>query len=970
MPDIGEQIGRALGADYVVERELTGGMSRVFLAHHRSLDRRVVVKVLPAELAETSGAERFTREIHLLARLQHPHIVPVLGAGVVDGLPYYLMPFIEGESLGAMLQRHGPLPIDDVWRLLRELLDALAAAHAIGVVHRDMKPDNVLLASRHAMITDFGIAKVMDDVGSTSLTATGLAIGTPLYMAPEQISGESIVDGRADLYAVGVIGFQLLTGETPFRATSATALLLAHVAQPVPSIRALRASTPAPLEAFIRRLLEKSPADRYASAEEAIAALDAAHAASTASTGTSAPVAVRPRRPWVVRALVGAVVVAAAGAIWWSRWGGGSTPLARGTLTERDRILVADLGSGATDSTGRAVTQLLRIGLAQSPAVRVVGRGDVRDVLSRMQRPADSALDDALAREVATREGIKAFVTGEIVQAGTGFVLDVRLVETATGEVLVTVRESARSSAELIPSVDRLAARLRSGIGESLADVRATPPLERITTSSLAALRYYAEADRVAGLQGGDEAIPLYDRAIAADSQFAMAWRRKGVILTNPGQPPALRARGDSALRRAMRLRDRLPERERLLLEGSLASLNERTLPDGIAAYRALVARYPDDPTGLNNLGSALTRAGRSPEAIPVLERLMRLPDATSLSYSNYLLALADVGSPGAADSARAVLEQRFRGQFDATLAHVALAMQHQRFAEADTAVARLLLGTPAEKDFALTAQVALHALRGHFADASRSYRRALALRVERGAIPADAAPVLGDVADLALRAAVSPAPAVDAALARALWRTLRQTAPALSTNGQIVQHFVKAMTALNAPADARKVLDTHDTLMSRRGYPALGPRLFAVEGRARILLAERRTDEARVALEEAGALAASNFPVYRLRAALPLATFFEQAGQPDSALAVYERFVARPMNRGMTPPGFVDLGTPMLPLAWRRIGELREARGDTTGALAAYDRFLELWATADPPYQPIVSAVRARATTLRRARG
>jgi eukaryotic-like serine/threonine-protein kinase len=974
MADTGTQIGSALGADYVIERELPGGMSRVFVARQRSLNRRVVIKLLPTDLASTTGAERFAREIQLLARLQHPHIVPVLGAGVVEGLPYYLMPFIEGESLGARLEREGPLPIEDVWRLLRELLDALAAAHAIGVVHRDMKPDNVLLAAQHAMITDFGIAKVLTDVGSTSLTATGLAIGTPLYMAPEQISGERTVDGRADLYAVGVIGYQLLTGEPPFRGSSATALLVAHVSQPVPSIAAQRPTTPPALEAFLQRLLEKAPADRYASATEAIAALDGARKSAlvapsaTPIRSVAAPRAARGAQRW--RIVVGVAALAGAAAFWWMRWGGGASPLARGTISTRDRILVADIGTGATDSTGRAITQLLRIGLAQSSAIRVVGRGDVREVLARMQRPPETLLDEAVTREIAMREGLKAFVTGDIVQAGAGFVLDARLVESATGEVLVTVRESARSAAELIAAVDRLAARLREGIGESLAQVQATPPLASITTGSLEALRHYAEAERISAIQGGEEAIPLLDQAIAADSQFAMAWRRKGVILSNPGQPPAMRARGDSVLKHALTMKQRLPERERLMLEGSVAALNERTLPAAIAAYRALVARYPDDQTALNNLASSLARAGRSREELPILEQLMRLPTATSLSYQNYLLVLAEIGSPDQADSVKAALASRFEGQFDAYVAHVELALRQQRFDEADTLVARLLRGTPSDRTYALVVQRTLLALRGHFTEASRSYRQSLELRVRRGAMPAAVAPLVGDLDELAMRATFTPSPDADRRRLRTLWRDLSQTAPNMTSNPMVARQFITAFATLGAATEAREVLNAYETVMARTGYPAVGPRVFAIEGRARVLLAERRPEEAQVALDEATAAGIDTYAPYRLRAVLPLATLFEQRGQRDSALAVYERFVTLPMRRGMSLPGNVDLGTPLLPLAWRRIGELREARGDTTGALAAYDRFLAFWATADASVQPIVTGVRTRAAALRRARG
>jgi tetratricopeptide (TPR) repeat protein len=449
-----------------------------------------------------------------------------------------------------------------------------------------------------------------------------------------------------------------------------------------------------------------------------------------------------------------------------------------------------------------------------------------------------------------------------------------------------------------------------------------------------------------------------------------MAWRRKGVILSNPDQPAAMRARGDSVLAHALTMKQRLPERERLLLEGSVASLNERTLPDAIAAYRALVARHPDDPTALNNLATSLARAGRSTEERPILDQLMRLPSATSLSYQNYLLLLADIGSPNEADSIRAALASRFEGQFDATVAHVELALRQQRFGEVDTIVARLLQGTPSDRTYALVVQRTLLALRGHFTDASRSYRQSLDLRVRRGAMQAAVAPLMGELDELATRATFTPTPAADLQRLRTLWRVVGRAAPGLASSPMVARQFMMTFAALGAAADARAVLDGYETVMARTGYPAVGPRVFAIEGRARVLLTERRPDEAQLALDEAIGAGSNTYAPYRLRAVLPLATLFEQRGQRDSALAVYERFVTLPMRRGMNLPANVDVGTHLLPLAWRRIGELREAKGDTTGALVAYDRFLEFWASADASVQPIVAAVRTHANALRRARG
>ena len=233
MTDLQSRLQAALGGVYRIERELGGwGMSRVFLADETALDRRVVIKVLPPEMSAGVNQDRFRREIQLAARLQHPHIVPLLNAGWSDELLWYAMPFIEGESLRLRLTKHGELPVRDAVQMLPEIADALSYAHDHGVVHRDIKPDNILISGRHVLMTDFGVAKaVTDSTGGQSLTSLGIALGTPAYMAPEQAAGDPHVDHRADIYAMGALGYEMLAGRPPFLGPNPQAVLAAHVTQ-------------------------------------------------------------------------------------------------------------------------------------------------------------------------------------------------------------------------------------------------------------------------------------------------------------------------------------------------------------------------------------------------------------------------------------------------------------------------------------------------------------------------------------------------------------------------------------------------------------------------------------------------------------------------------------------------------------------------------------------------------------------
>src|SRR6267143_5881700 len=519
-----DRLQAALGESYRVERELGGGgMSRVFLAQEVRLGRQVVVKVLPPELAAGVSAERFEREIRLAAALQHPHIVPLLTAGSQGDLLYYVMPHIAGESLRARIAHERELPVGDTLRILRDVCDALAYAHGHGIVHRDVKPDNVLLSGKHALVTDFGVAKaVSNSTGAATLTSLGMALGTPAYMAPEQAAGDPNVDHRADVYAVGALGYELLAGRPPFSGLSPQGMLAAQVTATPDPVTQHRATVPPALAALIMRCLAKHPADRPQSAEEIVAQLatmttptggitpQQAPLQSEISSGTAA--AIRRGHPsrvatlfafaavglltvvyFLVRVLglpdwafAGAVGLAAAGLplmLWtgvverrralagstgraavpagvhrWVTWrrallsgaagfgllglgtavymamrllgiGPVGTLVASGVLGERDRLVLADFENRTTDSTlGPSLTEALRVDLAQSGVIRLLDAAAVGQALGRMGRAAGTALDLALARELAQREGAKAVVHGQIDPLGRGYVVSADLI--------------------------------------------------------------------------------------------------------------------------------------------------------------------------------------------------------------------------------------------------------------------------------------------------------------------------------------------------------------------------------------------------------------------------------------------------------------------------------------------------------------------------------------------------------------
>jgi serine/threonine-protein kinase len=277
-PSLAARLADAVAEEYTIEGEIgRGGMGVVFAARDLKLKRRVAVKVLPPDLAYRSEIRtRFMREAQTAARLSHPHIVPIHGVGDNDGLVYFVMGYVDGESLGARLKRRGKLPIEEARRIMKETADALGLAHTMGIVHRDVKPDNILLdgTRRRVMVTDFGIAKALSEVGTGTLTGTGVAIGTPTYMSPEQAAGEGEIDARTDIYSLGVVAYEMVTGRVPFKAPTVPAILMKQITEPAPDIMAGRPDCPEELAATIMRCLEKDPESRWPTADALRRALD------------------------------------------------------------------------------------------------------------------------------------------------------------------------------------------------------------------------------------------------------------------------------------------------------------------------------------------------------------------------------------------------------------------------------------------------------------------------------------------------------------------------------------------------------------------------------------------------------------------------------------------------------------------------------------------------------------------------
>ena len=1044
MSEFIDRLQSTLGGAYRVQRELGGGgMSRVFLAEETRLGRKVVVKVLPPDMAAGVNADRFEREIQLAASLQHPHIVQLLTAGASDDLLYYVMPFIEGESLRAKLAREGALPMGEVMRILRDVVDALAYSHRHGVVHRDIKPDNVMLAGKHALVTDFGVAKAVSASsggGHTSLTSLGIALGTPAYMAPEQAAADPRVDHRADLYAVGALAYEMICGRPPFAAPTPQAMLAAHISERPDPPSKYRSAVPPTMNELVLRCLEKNPADRWQSADEVLGRLEALATPTGGLTPvsttpvnevrTEAEAALRKAQPVRVATMfalatllvvggafgltrllglpdwiwIGAAVLMAAGlpiilytgrverkrAValtmgtlrfepepahhGWFTWrrairggwvalgvlvlltagfivsrltgiGPGRTLLTAGVLGAEDRILLLDFENRTTDSAlGRSVTEALRIDLAQSRVMRLVNTSDLTAALQRMGKAPEAEMDLALARDLGQREGIKAIVAGEITTLGAGYVLSARVLSAATGETLIPLRETAADASELIAAVDRLSKALRGKVGESLRSIRAAQPRERVTTASLSALRLYTEGVEASDVGRNEEGARLLRRAVEEDSTFAMAWRKLGVILNRTGQ--ASQAEIDDAVTRAFRLRDRLPPVERYLAEAYYHNTITRDQERSAAAYRAVLDVDPDEPTALNNLSIHLTSVGRADEAEALLRHLVEIRQFQT-GYTNLFGALIAQEKDAAADSVLREVKRRWPDGVTALQLEVARETSHRDYQAADSV------------------------LRAH----ARDPRTDPSARLRYAYFKITVAGTLGQLDRMSEEAG-------------ALRSTLLTVNPGLALGLEFLPTTLRARL-LNRPADGAAAVDSALRRTPLASMPAPDrpfqwiARIYAAAGRAQEVRQfheqwkqanpedrrpkfEELTWEGILALSEgrwrdaAQSFDASQAVIKCTPCGLyDAAEAWDRAGEADSAIVRWERVVTS-VPTGGEPNEMFELT-----FAYRRLGELHEAKGNRDKALDYYGRFATLWRSADPELQPQVREVKQRLARL-----
>jgi tetratricopeptide (TPR) repeat protein len=592
--DLESRLRAALADRYFIERELgRGGMATVYLARDQRHERLVALKVLRPELAAVLGPERFLREIRIAAGLSHPHILPLFDSGEAAGCLYYVMPYVAGESLRDRLNRAGQLPLDEALLITREVADALGHAHAKGLIHRDIKPENILLDAGHAMVADFGVARAVDAAGRDSLTETGLAVGTPSYMSPEQAGAEPRLEGTSDLYSLGCVAYEMLSGTPPFTGPTPRSVLARHAVDPVPPLRTLRPGVPPPVEAAIEKMLAKNPADRFATAAEFLAALNTP--AGTASTRAVPAVTARPPLSRTFRRAAAGVIVLAALIVAALLWRRRTAP----APVSSTAVAVLPFSVNGTDSLG------LSEGMVSLLSTKLDGAGDLRAVdpralLSYVKRESGGTLDPETGRGIAGHFGAGLYVMGDLLDIGGRLQLSAAVYD-ANGKSLATASVDGQAD-QLFQLVDSLTTKLLAGWSGRASRLAG---LASLTTSSLPALKAYLEGDVEFRAGHFGRAVEAYQRATAADSTFALAWYRLTIAAEWLTREQLAVESAEAALRHA----DHLPPRERLLLRGMLA--RRRGQADSAeAAFRRILSSSPEDVEAWVQLGESQFHLG------------------------------------------------------------------------------------------------------------------------------------------------------------------------------------------------------------------------------------------------------------------------------------------------------------------------------------------------------------------------
>jgi serine/threonine-protein kinase len=679
MDDVVDRLTSALAERYRIDRELgRGGMAIVLLAEDLKHRRSVAIKVLRPEIAQSVGAARFLEEIRLAAQLNHPLILPLLDSGEANGMLYYVMPFVDGGTLRDRMSREREMNIEAVLAITNDVADALAYAHSRGVLHRDIKPENILLTPGHAIISDFGIARALEAAGGARLTESGIAVGTPMYMSPEQALAERDLDGRSDLYSLACVTYEMLAGEPPFTGPTAQAVLARRLAEPPRPIRATRSSVRPRVDAAITRALAPARGDRFASVEQFAAAL-APPRESTMTTSATLPVPKRSvRRPWI-GVLVGVLALAAVAASVWLR------PRSSPKTAPRLAVLpLENLGSADDAPFAAGISEEITSRLAQIGALRVVSRASAKKFSGGGKNTAE--MGRALNAEFILDGTVRTDRSG----GGAGVARVTLQLTRVSDEDIVWQRgfDAALVPGDIFRVQADIATRVASALDLTLGE-RDRRQIARVATRDSTAYRLY-QLGRFNWEKRDAESLlrarQYFGDAIARDSSFAEAYAgfadatNAYVLLFGTGSGRVEGAPAIAAARRAIAIDSTLAAAHAALgFALTFFDWNYAAADSALTRAIALDAEYGPPRYWYTQL---LWVENRTSEALKEAERSIAVDPLSGVAYLAYARSLRLLGRT---DSSVAALNRAIELQPNLWVPYIDLA-EHYAAREPDSA--------------------------------------------------------------------------------------------------------------------------------------------------------------------------------------------------------------------------------------------------------------------------------------------